>query len=325
MRRSAIRRRPTTKVVPSRRTASDRGVTAPTREQHLGGVPVGAAQRPAGLDEARTEAMANASEHRPGARGARGPEVPERAGERAACRGRGRDAGGSAREPQRPSAGSRRGSCVASTRWRERSRTTSPNAAGGRPPTFAATFCSPSNSRASSMPPYGNAPWLTGTIAVLYAGVVIARRPVSGSNAYSGGGVLAGAPAEPGGGGAGGVGGDARVCEPGAPDALRLDGDPEVHARGHAVVAGGLALVELESAVEDPRRPGAHPRTGQLRRRRDPDQCVLGQPVLLALVPATESEAGVPVHVAGVRPVAEQDPPQPPAEQRSLVAWHVRS
>ena len=51
--------------------------------------------------------------------------------------------------------------------------------------------------------------------------------------------------------------------------------------------------VELDprSRISAPRRASAD---RQLRRRRDPDQCVLGQPVLLALVPATESEAGVP-------------------------------
>ena len=57
--------------------------------------------------------------------------------------------------------------CEANT-WRPLgSRTSSPNAAGARPPTLAATSCSPSNSRASSIPPYGNARWLTATIAVL--------------------------------------------------------------------------------------------------------------------------------------------------------------
>ena len=53
---------------------------------------------------------------------------------------------------------------------------------------FAATSWLPSNSRARSSPPYGNARWLTATIAVLYAGVVTARRPMSGSNEYSAGG-----------------------------------------------------------------------------------------------------------------------------------------
>ncbi len=48
-----------------------------------------------------------------------------------------------------------------------RSRTTTPNDAGGRPPTPEATSCEPSNSRASSIPPYGNAPRFTGTTAVL--------------------------------------------------------------------------------------------------------------------------------------------------------------
>ena len=57
---------------------------------------------------------------------------------------------------------------------------------------FAATSCRPSKSRAMSRPPYGIARWLTGTIAVLYAGVVTASRPVSGSNEYSAGGRLAG-------------------------------------------------------------------------------------------------------------------------------------
>ena len=47
------------------------------------------------------------------------------------------------------------------------SRTSSPNAAGARPPMPAATSCSPSNSRASSIPPYGNARWFTARIAVL--------------------------------------------------------------------------------------------------------------------------------------------------------------
>ena len=61
------------------------------------------------------------------------------------------------------------------------SRTTTPNDAGGRPPTPPATSWSRSNSRASSIPPYGNAPRVTATIAVLYAGVVTARRPTSGS------------------------------------------------------------------------------------------------------------------------------------------------
>ncbi len=65
------------------------------------------------------------------------------------------------------------GSVRARAVWEEKTRrpsgwrTSSPNAAGARPPTFAATRWSPSNSRASSMPPYGNARWLTATIAVL--------------------------------------------------------------------------------------------------------------------------------------------------------------
>jgi hypothetical protein len=60
-----------------------------------------------------------------------------------------------------------RPTCDEST-WRpEASCTRIPKAAGARPPTLAATSCSPSNSRAISIPPYGNARWFTGTTAVL--------------------------------------------------------------------------------------------------------------------------------------------------------------
>ena len=45
-------------------------------------------------------------------------------------------------------------------------------------------------------------------------------------------------------------------------------------------------------------------RARELRRDRDPEQRGLREPELLALVPALEAEPGVPVQVAGVRPVA---------------------
>src|SRR5918992_224407 len=51
------------------------------------------------------------------------------------------------------------------------------------------------------------------------------------------------------------------------------------------------------------------------RRRGDPDQRLLAETELLRLVPAAEAEAGVPVHVAAVRPVAGDHPHQPPPQQ----------
>ena len=44
----------------------------------------------------------------------------------------------------------------------------------------------------------------------------------------------------------------------------------------------------------------------ELRAHRDPEQRRLAEPELLALVPALEAQPGVPVQVAGVRPVARQ-------------------
>ena len=51
----------------------------------------------------------------------------------------------------------------------------------------------------------------------------------------------------------------------------------------------------------------------ELGAHRDPEQRRLAEPELLALVPALEAQAGVPVQVAGVRPVARQHPLGPRA------------
>ena len=70
--------------------------------------------------------------------------------------------------------------------------TITPKFADPVPPMLAATRWSASARRQRSMPPYGNAPLVCGTIAQLYRRVEIARRPIDGSYAYIAGGAPAG-------------------------------------------------------------------------------------------------------------------------------------
>ena len=92
-----------------------------------------------------------------------------------------------------------------------------------------------------------------------------------------------------------------------------IDGTPNAFAAGMPRCALGPAVEELEASGRacawPTRRCGAS--SGQ---HRDPQQRRLREPELLALVPALEAEPGVPVQVAGVRPVAAQHALAPGAD-----------
>ena len=155
-----------------------------------------------------------------------------------------------------------------------------------------------------------------GTIAVLYAGVVTASRPVSGSNEYSGGGLRAGAEPSPAAIARAALEVIRASAEPRALGPLRHRVDAEQQPGRLAAVAGELALVDAEAAVEHPLRPGGRGAARRERGRRgDPDQRLLAEAELLGLVPALEAEARVPVEVAAVGPVAGEHAHQPLAQQ----------
>ena len=155
---------------------------------------------------------------------------------------------------------------------------------------------------------------------------------MSGSNAYSGGGSAAGASAEAG------------------VDRARRVGHACARRRGARCRAtAGCAWTPIEQArrarrslaAAGARRARSRGRAcyfahaassrdgGRRRAGRDPEQRLLREPELLRLVPAPEAEAGVPVQVAGVRPVAGQHarhpPPQQPLRPRRGSGAHARA
>ena len=120
---------------------------------------------------------------------------------------------------------------------------------------------------------------------------------------------------------AGGVGLQPRRGQAGAADALRNGEELEQHGVGQAALAHRQPLVEAQPAVEHPLRPRPPPaRRLQPPRLRDPDQRQLREPELLRLVPALEPEAGVPVEVAAVGPVAGDRSPLPAPDEAAARA-----
>ena len=172
-RAAGSRERPTVTREPSRSTARPHGrVRAPrAREQHVDAVrralPRARVSVQLVCDEVAREAVRDRARPARASRTDAGrAQVRERPGVRAAdarprTSPRRRAAPCVSRSGATP-ADLGRPTCDACT-WRPpTSRTSRPKAAGARPPMFAATSCSPSNSRARSRPPYGNARWLTG-------------------------------------------------------------------------------------------------------------------------------------------------------------------
>ena len=125
--------------------------------------------------------------------------------------------------------------------------------------------------------------------------------------------------------GARGVGDQPRGGEERLGLRLRVYAERIEQARRDAGLLGQLALVQREAGLEDVLRP-----RGLVARRRqpaaggDPDQRLLREPELLHLVPAAEAEAGVPVQVAAVGPVAGQHARHPAPQQRLVVGRQRR-
>ena len=103
-----------------------------------------------------------------------------------------------------------------------------------------------------------------------------------------------------------------------SPIDLREAVEAEPHGGREAGLRHGQPLVDGQATVEHPLRPPPPgPPRLQPRRLRDADQRLLGEPVLLAEVPALEAEAGVPVQVAAVGPIAGDRPTDPAADERA--------